>query len=153
MGLVTAALGRFREALHFDELAVAEIQRAAKMGHKPSQEDIWIYHVNRGRLYLSLGRIDEAEPLLCEGLPHTSLDRRIYRMFAEDALKEIEQRRQHTPTSHYQLDWWWIERYRELDAFDAYWWWIYYRHLSTASSLGEYSQQRKFIMVFTNIAR
>ncbi|MBV9708204.1 MAG: DUF1704 domain-containing protein, partial [Chloroflexi bacterium] len=44
-------------------------------------------------------------------------------MFAENALEEIEQWRRQTTSSQYQLDWRWIERYRELDAFDAYWWW------------------------------
>jgi hypothetical protein len=43
-------------------------------------------------------------------------------MFAEDALNEIEQWRK-TKSSHYQLDWRWVERYRALDAYDAYWWW------------------------------
>lgn len=34
---------------------------------------------------------------------------------------EIEQMR-YSSHSH-QIDWQWIERYRELDAYDAYWWW------------------------------
>lgn len=42
-------------------------------------------------------------------------------MFAEDALNEIEQWRK-AKTSHYQLDWRWVERYRELASFDSYWW-------------------------------
>ena len=42
-------------------------------------------------------------------------------MFAEDALKEIEQWRKNT-TSQYQLDWRWVERYRELASFDGHWW-------------------------------
>src|SRR5260370_11686362 len=24
---------------------------------------------------------------------------------------------------HHQLDWRWVERYRELSAYDTYWWW------------------------------
>jgi hypothetical protein len=45
-------------------------------------------------------------------------------MFAEDALGEIEQWRQQATMPHYQLDWRWIERYRPLVAYDAYWWWM-----------------------------
>ena len=43
-------------------------------------------------------------------------------MFAQDGLNEIEQWRQHSSTSHYQLDWRWVERYRELCDYDSYWW-------------------------------
>ncbi len=28
-----------------------------------------------------------------------------------------------TKAIHYQLDWRWVDRYRRLDAYDAYWWW------------------------------
>jgi hypothetical protein len=51
----------------------------------------------------------------CEKLGHILL--------AKEALMEIEQMR---CSSHpQQLDWRWIERYRELDAYDAYWWWAH----------------------------
>ncbi|HLJ34106.1 MAG TPA: tyrosine/phenylalanine carboxypeptidase domain-containing protein, partial [Ktedonobacteraceae bacterium] len=117
-------LGRFQESLFFDEKAVAEVERCAKTGHSSSQEEVWTYRVNRGRLYLRIGKIDEAERLLREAIPHISKRRRIYRMYAEDTLKEIEQWRQKTTTSHYQLDWRWVERYRQLVTYDAYgWWW------------------------------
>ena len=33
----------------------------------------------------------------------------------------------HTPDAdtHSQLDWRWVDRYRELDGYDAYWWWAW----------------------------
>ncbi len=40
-------------------------------------------------------------------------------MFAKDALEEIDQWRRQATSTRYQLDWRWVERYRELDAFDA----------------------------------
>ncbi len=46
-------------------------------------------------------------------------------MFADDALEEIEQWRRNSLSSHYQLDWRWVERYRRLDSYDAYWWLAY----------------------------
>ena len=58
------ALGRFREALHFDEKAYTEAERLAKAGHTSSQKEVWVYHINRGYLYLRLGRVHEAEVLL-----------------------------------------------------------------------------------------
>lgn len=86
-------LGRLEEALLFDEKAMAEVQRCAESGDALSQDEVWIYRVNRGRLYLRLGRIDEAEQLLREAEPHIHLRRSVYRLFAKRALKEIEQLR------------------------------------------------------------
>ena len=108
------ALGRFQEALLFDEKALAEIQRCADAGDGISQEEIPIYYVNRGRLYLRLGRVDEAEQILQEALPRIPEDRRKYRMFAQEALEEIKQWRQHAIAPEHQLDWRWIGRFREL---------------------------------------
>ncbi len=58
-----AALGRFEEALRYDTLAVEEVERLARAGETLSQEDLWIYLVNRACLYLQLQRVDEAEQL------------------------------------------------------------------------------------------
>ncbi len=115
-------LGRYQEALLFDEKAVAEAQRLANTGHTLSREEVWMYLANRGRLYLRLGRVEEAEQLLREALPRIHARRSIYRMFAKDALNEIDQWKK-TNASHYQLDWRWVERYRKLCAYDTYWWW------------------------------
>jgi hypothetical protein len=43
-------------------------------------------------------------------------------MFAQDGLNEIEQWREQSITPQHQLDWRWIERYRELCAYDNVWW-------------------------------
>jgi tetratricopeptide (TPR) repeat protein len=116
-----ASLGRFREALRFDEKAREEVQRCVKTGDSWSQDEAWMYQVNQGRLYLRVGRIDEAEHLLCEAQPYIAERRKFYRQLAKEALMEIKHTR-HSPHP-YQLDWRWVERYRELDAYDAYWWW------------------------------
>jgi tetratricopeptide (TPR) repeat protein len=115
-------LGRFQEALLVDEEAMVEIQRCIDAGDAISQRDVWTYYVNRGCLYLRVGRVEEAEHLFRNACPHIHENRRIYRMFARDGLNEIEQWRQQSVTSHYQLDWRWIERYRELCAYDNVWW-------------------------------
>ncbi len=86
-------LGCLEEALLFDEKAMAEVQRCAESGDSLSQDEVWVYHVNRGCLYLRLGRIEEAEALLRESEPHIQLNRSIYRLFAKRALDEIKQRR------------------------------------------------------------
>ena len=120
---ILAQLGRFQEALLFDQQALAEVQRLADAGHTLSQEEVWVYRINRGGLYLRLGRVDEAERLLRDALPHVHPRRRIYRMHAEEALAEMAQWRQSAASSQHQVDWRWVERYRQLDAYDAYWWW------------------------------
>lgn len=86
-------LGRLEEALIFDEKAMAEVQRCADSGDALSQNEVWIYRVNRGRLYLRLGKLDEAEQLLLEAKPRIHERRSVYRLFAERALIEIEQLR------------------------------------------------------------
>jgi tetratricopeptide (TPR) repeat protein len=119
---ILMALGRFQEALLFDEKAMAEIQRWADAGDAVSQSEVPIYQVNRGRLYLRLGRVNEAEQVLQEALPHISAQRRKYRMFAHEALEEMKQWRQKSKASEHQLDWRWAERFRELISHDSFWW-------------------------------
>lgn len=120
---ILAALGDFEEALRFDELARQEIGRSADAGDTRSQADRWIYQVNQGRLYVLIGRAEEAERLLRETLPIKTQRRRIYKVLAEEALQEIENARAASPDGRFQLDWRWVRRYRELSAYDAYWWW------------------------------
>jgi tetratricopeptide (TPR) repeat protein/DNA-binding SARP family transcriptional activator len=122
LSLTLIALGRFREALHFDEKAYTEAERLAKAGHTSSRKEVWVYHINRGYLYLRLGRVHEAKALIQEALPHIALHRRIYTMLGEQAKKEIEEWRRNAVSPQHQLDWRWVERYRTLASFDSYWW-------------------------------
>jgi tetratricopeptide (TPR) repeat protein len=119
---ILMALGRFQEALLFDGKAMTEIQRWADAGDGVSQSEVPIYQVNRGRLYLRLGRVNEAEQILQEALPRISAQRRKYRMFAHEALEEMKQWRQKSRAPEPQLDWRWAERFRELIAHDSFWW-------------------------------
>src|SRR5258708_32808175 len=119
---IVMELGRLQEALQFDEKAIVETQRCVETGYGPSGEEMWIYQVNRGKLYLRLGRVEEAEKLLQEAFSHIPARRRIYRMFAKEALEEIAQWRSQTSTHLYQLDWRWVERFRDLVSYDSYWW-------------------------------
>lgn len=120
---ILARLGKFQEALAFDEKAYAEVERLASVGYSFAQKELPTYQVNRGCLYLRVGRIDEAGRLLREAGERVRPGRRMYRVFAKRALKEIEQWREKAGSAQYQLDWRWVERYRALAAFDSYWWW------------------------------
>ncbi len=122
---ILAALGQFQEALRWDERAREEIQRCAEAGDTLAQEERWIYQVNQGRLYLLLGRIDEATRLLEEAEPKIQPRRRIFQTMAQDALLEIQQGQPQSAPAPFQLDWRWVNRYRALSAYDAYWWWAH----------------------------
>lgn len=91
--LALMELGQLGEALLFDEKAMVEVSRCADSGDTLSQHEVWVYYVNRGRLYLRLGRIDEAEVLLREAEPRLQPHRNVYRIFARKALDEIEKLR------------------------------------------------------------
>jgi tetratricopeptide (TPR) repeat protein/transcriptional regulator with XRE-family HTH domain len=119
------ALGRYEEALRYDALAVEDIERLARAGDTVSQEERWIYLINRASLYLQLQRVDEAETLLREAIPQIELTRRKFSMLGEQTLKEIEAWREHAPSSIYQRDWRWIGRLREASSFNAFWWLAY----------------------------
>ncbi len=136
---ILASLGRFQEAIQCDTQAMDAICQQAHVGYAPWKDDIWMYRINRGRLYLRLGRIEEAEQLLQEALPHVDPDlypkRSIYSLFARQALREIDAWRAAVSAStsgrysegenhlpRYQIDWRWVERYRELTSYDSFWW-------------------------------
>lgn len=57
-------------------------------------------------------------------------------MFAKQAQDEIEQWRQQAKSPHYQLDWRWVERFRELAAYDSHGW------LAIAGPFTEEEQQQ-----------
>ncbi len=57
-------------------------------------------------------------------------------MFANEALEEIAQWRRHATAPQHQLDWRWVERYRELASYDTYWW------LTWAGPFAEEEQQQ-----------
>jgi transcriptional regulator with XRE-family HTH domain len=122
---ILATLGQLQDALRLDERAREEIGRLAAAGDTMSQEEQWIYQVNQARLYLLLARVDEAEYLLQEAEPRIHPRRSVYRTLAKTLQDEIRQWRAASRSSHYQLDWRWVERYRELSAYDAYWWWAH----------------------------
>ena len=115
-----AALGKFRQALHFDQLAGEEIQRAAATGNSLLQEDMGVYLIERGLLYLRLGKLKEAETLLKPASTNLSDDRRSHRAQAQEGFAEIRQWRRASPGE--QLDWRWSAKYRDIVRYDPFRW-------------------------------
>lgn len=114
-----AALGRFREAFHFDQLADDDIRQAAA-ANSLLADDMWVYLVERASLYLRVGRIDEAETLFQEAHTHIGDDRRSHRTQAREGLAELQTWRESSPDGH--LDWRWAARYREIVRYDPFQW-------------------------------
>ena len=120
---ILAQVGRFQEALSCADKSLAEAERLADIEHAPSREEVWFSRARRGRLSLLLGSIEEAEQLLGEALPHLhQTRRRMCATLSRKAMEEIEQWRRQASSPRYQLDWRWVERYRELASYDSYWW-------------------------------
>ncbi len=118
---ILAAQGRFREALHFDEIAVEQMQQeAAASANGTLQSEVWILLAERGQIYLRIGKLKEAVNLFEEASHQIGDSRRSYRIQSESALEEIRQWRQAAPRE--QLDWRWSARYRELVQYDANQW-------------------------------
>ena len=118
---ILAAQGHFREALRFDEMAVARMQKeVTTTGNSSLQSEVWTLLAERGQLYLRVGKLKEAEILFEEASHQVGDNRRSYRLQAEAALEEIRQWRETSPRE--QLDWRWSARYRELVQYDAEQW-------------------------------
>jgi tetratricopeptide (TPR) repeat protein/transcriptional regulator with XRE-family HTH domain len=116
---VLANLKRYREALAFDEKALSEVQHLADAGDTLSQEEVWIYLVNRGRLYWLMGRAAEAELILRDALRQKSKRRRRYSVLANQILQDIGQ---HPVSTPFQWDKRWADQFRQLVSFNAFWW-------------------------------
>jgi len=114
------ALGRFQEALHFDALAVENIQQEAASGNSLLQEDVPVYLVERAQLYLRLGRLAEAEALVEGAKGRLGDDRRSHRALAREMLAEIREWRSASPKG--QLDWRWMRSYRKIVRYDPFQW-------------------------------
>lgn len=117
-----AGVGRWEEALHFDALALAELEQLASAGEALARDERWVYLVNRAGLFLRLGRIDEAEEILSTTLQHIPRTRGAFRMQAETYAHEIEQWRAHAPGPFYQHDWRWVHRLRTAISFNSFFW-------------------------------
>ena len=115
-----AHLGRFQEALDFDQQARAEVERLAATGNSFARDERWAYQVDQACLYLRLGRVEEAERLLHEAEDHITEERREYALKAQRALAEIQAWRAASPG--YQLDWRWSARYHAAIAYDPFKW-------------------------------
>jgi len=118
-----ARSGHFQEALRYNQEAREEIQRLAATGHAIAREEIPVLEVDRARLLMCVGQLDEAEQLLNEASGRIRESRRAYRMFAREARDEIAQcRAAASALGRIYLDWRWYARYRDAISYDPFGW-------------------------------
>jgi tetratricopeptide (TPR) repeat protein len=123
MGQALELVGRFQEALRCNEQALKETQRLAASGHTTAQGDVSVHLINRARLLLRVGNLQEAEQLVNEALPHIRDSRGVYRDRAQEVLDEIKYcRAAARELGREYLDWRWYARYKKAIAFDVFGW-------------------------------
>ncbi len=122
-GQALKLVGRFQEALRCNEQALEETQQFAASGHATAQGDVSVHLVDRARLLLRVGNLQEAERLVNDALPHIRDSRSVYRDRAQEVLKEIADcRAAARDLGREFLDWRWYARYKTAIAFDVFGW-------------------------------
>ena len=118
---VLGELGSFREALGYSEKALQIVQRMIDGGQRSLLPEKGMQLVDRGRLLLLLGRLEEAKLLFEEALPYVEgSSRRSHGVRAREGLQLIERQERENPER--RLDWRWFDRYQELvDYNDIDW--------------------------------
>jgi len=123
MGQALELVGQFQEALRCNEQALEETQQLAASGHATAQGDVYVHLIDRARLLLRVGNLQEAERLVNDALPHIRDSRGVYRDRAQQVLKEIADcRAVARDLGREYLDWRWYARYKEAIAFDVFGW-------------------------------
>jgi tetratricopeptide (TPR) repeat protein/transcriptional regulator with XRE-family HTH domain len=123
MGQALELVGQFQEALRCNEQALEETQQLAASGHATAQGDVYVHLIDRARLLLRIGNLQEAERLVNDALPHIRDSRGVYRDRAQEVLKEIADcRAAARDLGREYLDWRWYARYKKAIAFDVFGW-------------------------------
>ncbi len=123
MGQALELVGRFQEALRCNGQALEETQQLAASGHATAQGDVYVHLIDRARLLLRIGNLQEAERLVNDALTHIRDSRGVYRDRAQEVLKEIADcRAAARDLGRAYLDWRWYARYKKAIAFDVFGW-------------------------------
>ncbi len=123
MGQALELVGQFQEALRCNEQALEETRQLAASGHATAQGDVYVHLIDRARLLLRIGNLQEAERLVNDALPHIRDSRGVYRDKAQEVLKEIADcRAAAQDLGREYLDWRWYARYKKAIAFDVFGW-------------------------------
>lgn len=114
-------LGLFQEALIYSNRALQIVQKMLDAGLSSFSKEKGMHLIDRGKLLLLLGCLDEAKACFEEGLSLVEGTSRRYSVAsAKSGLQLIERQYQENP--HRYLDWQWFPRYLQLASYSDVSW-------------------------------
>lgn len=120
-GQLLSQLGQYQDALRYSDLALRMVQQLLDEGDCSVVKQKGMLLVEKGKVLLLLGRLEEAKTLLLEGsdlVAGTARD--VYKEHAGEGLRQIEMWNAQNP--RHQLDWRWFPRYHNLVLYDDIAW-------------------------------
>ncbi len=120
-GQLLGQVGNFQEALIYNDRALQIIQKLLDAGQSSTSKEKGMVLINRGKLLLMLGKLDEAKALFLEGIPLVGgTSRDVSAATAAEGLRTIERWQKVNP--RHQLDWRWYPRYHQLASYSDIKW-------------------------------
>lgn len=120
-GQLLGQLGQFQDAVVYADRALQIVQKIIDDGDTSALHEKGMQLVDKGKLLLLLGRLDEAKALFKEGIKLVEgTSRSVYKDHAEEGLQLIEA--WHKANPRHQLDWRWYPRYHQLVSYDDITW-------------------------------
>jgi hypothetical protein len=123
-----ASTGQYRRASEQSDLALQQMEQLVQDGYSSARRELAVLQIERAELHLLLGNVDEAQQLFHRSKEYVqkSIRRRQFARRVEKGMQTIEQMRTVLPLKggvlQGQLDYRWINRYKEIADYDTYWW-------------------------------
>ena len=120
-GQLLSQLGSYQDALWYSDRALLLVQQLLDEGDCSVVKQQGMLLVEKGKVLLLLGRLEEAKALFLEGsrlVAGTARD--VYTEHAAEGLRQIEM--WHAQNPRHQLDWRWYPRYHDLVVYDDIAW-------------------------------
>jgi transcriptional regulator with XRE-family HTH domain len=120
-GQLLGQLGHYQDAVAYADHALQIVQKIIDDGDTSAMQEKGMQLVDKGKLLLLLGHLDEAKALFKEGIELVEgTSRSVYKDHAEEGLQLIEAWHRENP--RHQLDWRWYLRYHQLVSYDDITW-------------------------------
>jgi transcriptional regulator with XRE-family HTH domain len=120
-GQLLGQIGNFQDALMYNDRALQIMQKLLDAGQSSAPKEKGMLLINRGKLLLMLGKLNEAKALFTEGIPLVEgTSRDVSAATAAEGLRTIESWQKVNPL--HQLDWRWYSRYHQLTSYSDIKW-------------------------------
>ena len=120
-GQLLGQLGNYQEALTYSDRALQIIQKLIDAGQSSTLKEKGMLLINRGKLLLLLGKLDEAQALFTKGISLVEgTSRDVSAATALEGLRIIGIWKKTNP--RHQLDWRWYPRYHQLASYSDVKW-------------------------------